>query len=322
MFDNNSRGIWLKVVRCALIRNVQRASGEGKGRVKGMRLITCSLLYFMTFFSLSLLRGVRTLSTSSRPQSLTVGAAERLKSPLIIEYDTAKYPFKQLVAEMLDLPPLQDLSSLHTSTPLGTTVLTDKSGAQINYFQSCWNRDRDKTPEQRGPAFVQFNALYRSFVSAVIAPAMEISRSDSIIFQRAPTLRVYPPGGQTAMGSYHNDEQYHHQPSEINFWLPISERVWGSNSLWVESSPGLGDFAPLDLSYGQVFRGYLNQCRHGCQANLSGATRVSVDFRVVSDVLGGHNAEFRRGVRRGPKAKYQNCFDLGGFYDVIPGRSG
>lgn len=63
--------------------------------------------------------------------------------------------------------------------------------------------------------------------------------------------------GGGIMSVLHKDEDYHHQvlivfscvnlarltgranqPSEINFWMPLSERVWGSNSLWAESAPG------------------------------------------------------------------------------------
>ena len=71
-----------------------------------------------------------------------------------------------------------------------------------------------------------------------------------IIYQRAPTLRVYPPSS-LPMGKMHNDEDYHHQPSELNFWLPLSD-VFGTNSLWVESQPKLGKFAYSDYHSSKV----------------------------------------------------------------------
>ncbi len=71
------------------------------------------------------------------------------------------------------------------------------------------------------------------------------------------------------------------KPSEINFWLPLSDRVYGGNTLWAETRPGLlsyatapffgvrawpdielsgqGDFHPFELRLGQVMRFYGNQ---------------------------------------------------------------
>jgi hypothetical protein len=67
-------------------------------------------------------------------------------------------------------------------------------------------------------------------------------------YQRAPTLRVYTPS-TSAMGKMHNDCDYNHQPSEINFWLPLTT-VFGSNTMWVESEENKGDFHPLTMKYG------------------------------------------------------------------------
>ena len=40
--------------------------------------------------------------------------------------------------------------------------------------------------------------------------------------------------------------------AEINWWMPISNEVFGHNTLYVESEPGKKDFHPLNLKYGQV----------------------------------------------------------------------
>lgn len=137
-----------------------------------------------------------------------------------------------------------------------------------------------------------------------------------IVYQRAPSLRVYNPSDFPA-GKLHNDRDYHHQPSELNFWLPIAERCFESNSLWVESQPNLGDFHPLNLEYGEYCRFYGNLCRHRTVPNNSNHTRVSLDFRVVSEASGGHDPLFRKGIRRGSKSKFQTAFDIGGFYDEM-----
>jgi hypothetical protein len=107
---------------------------------------------------------------------------------------------------------------------------------------------------------------------------------------------------------------YRHQPSELNFWLPLT-RTFANNTLWVESTPNKGDFHPLELEYGTFCKFYGNQCRHFTYPNNTNATRVSIDFRAVSSASGGHDPNFQKGKRRGPKANYENSFDVGGFYD-------
>jgi hypothetical protein len=51
--------------------------------------------------------------------------------------------------------------------------------------------------------------------------------------------------------------------------------------------------------------------------NDTNLTRISLDFRCVSDLSGGHDPNFRLGTRRGAKAKWQNKFDVGGFYNEL-----
>ena len=77
----------------------------------------------------------------------------------------------------------------------------------------------------------------------------------------------------------------------------------------------IGDFHPLEMKYGEYCRFYGNQCRHYTEPNNSGSTRVSLDFRAVSSNSGGHNPELHKGVRRGFKARFQDRFDVGGFYE-------
>ena len=73
---------------------------------------------------------------------------------------------------------------------------------------------------------------------------------------------------------------YFHQRGQINFWVPVT-RVYGTNTLWVESQPGLHDYHALDLDVGQCARFYGNQCMHFTLANDTPDCRVSLDMRVV-----------------------------------------
>ena len=83
-------------------------------------------------------------------------------------------------------------------------------------------------------------------------------------------MRVVMPDGPNTT-NLHCDADYHHPPAEViiialiiiviikiliiifqvNWWFPFTP-VSGSNSLFVESRPGAGDFKPVQLQYGQV----------------------------------------------------------------------
>ena len=90
-------------------------------------------------------------------------------------------------------------------------------------------------------------------------------------YQRDAIMRVVMPDGPNTT-NLHCDADYHHPPAEViiiiltitiiifiinlniiqvNWWFPFTP-VSGSNSLFVESRPGAGDFKPVQLQYGQV----------------------------------------------------------------------
>lgn len=73
----------------------------------------------------------------------------------------------------------------------------------------------------------------------------------------------------------HNDCDYNHQQSEINFWLPLTD-VFGSNTMWVESEENKNDFHPVTLKYGEYISFYGNKCRHYTIPNVTDKTRMSL----------------------------------------------
>ena len=95
-----------------------------------------------------------------------------------------------------------------------------------------------------------------------------------------PSFRVHLAHTR-ALGVPHCDADYFHQPNEINFWIPLVERVGGSNSLYCESSPGAADFSPFEARRGEVVQFYGNRARHYTLPNATEVTRVSMDLRVI-----------------------------------------
>ena len=125
-----------------------------------------------------------------------------------------------------------------------------------------------------------FLAAFNDFVKDVIAPLSGFELGGGIRFQYPPTLRVHMPGRAPTIGLHSDSEYDNHEPGEINFWVPFT-RVFASNTLWCESSPGACDFSPFELSEGQAVRFNGNKCRHYTMPNETCKTRVSIDFRVI-----------------------------------------
>ena len=207
---------------------------------------------------------------------------------------------------------LPSLDKLH-ECEVASTFRLDGSGNKINNLQYNWNRDRSRIDGDSHEVYKNFDDLYQKFIGEEIGPKLGGGR---IVFQRAPTLRVVPPSNKPT-GELHCDKDYHHQPSELNYWLLVTPTCYGNNSLWIESEPNKDDFTPVQIKYGEYVRFYGNLCRHQTFPNDTNMTRISLDFRCVSDKSGGHDPNFRKGVRRGAKAKWQSKFDVGGFYSEL-----
>ncbi|EKX40870.1 hypothetical protein GUITHDRAFT_113131 [Guillardia theta CCMP2712] len=97
---------------------------------------------------------------------------------------------------------------------------------------------------------------------------------------------------------------------KINFWLPLT-RTYGSNSLWIESSPNKNDFLPLAVLEGQVARFYGNRCMHYTIPNDTEHTRITLDFRAVPGPLFDTDYELSREPETGAQ-----MFQLGGYYSL------
>ena len=238
-----------------------------------------------------------------------------LRKQKTFNYDINKYPFESLIKDILELElnkSIPSLDNLH-QCEIASKFRLDGSGNKINNLQYNWNRDRSRVDNESHIVYKNFDDLYQIFIREVIGHEIGGGR---IVYQRAPTLRVVPPSDKVT-GELHRDKDYHHQPSELNYWLLVTSNCFDTNSLWIESSSDADDFKPLQLKYGQYVRFYGNMCRHKTFPNDTNLTRISLDFRCVSDLSGGHDPNFRLGTRRGAKAKWQNKFDVGGFYNEL-----
>lgn len=242
-----------------------------------------------------------------------------IRKESIFSYDISKFDFTSCVKEILEDYSGENIVSLDELHRLpgcgGVKFLKNKDNPlMMSRLQHRWNIDRGRHDDECIKRFGKFDILYRKFITEEIGPRLGGGR---ILFQRAPTIRIYLPNKRSSPTVLHNDCEYHHQPSEMNYWLLISSSSFGNNTMWLESEPDLSDFHPLELVAGQYCRFYGNKCRHFSYPNDTGKTRISIDFRALSDLTGPHDPTFDSGVPRGSKARYDKCFDIGGYYDII-----
>lgn len=226
---------------------------------------------------------------------IPISEEHRLRSPLpeelvklqVLQYDTNKYPFRELVAEILQVPEEQ-LQALHTT----------RCTEPLRQWQSMRSE----------PVGRRFTELLELFVSGFVSQHMGNSGMH-LAYQKRPTFRAVPPSNQ-AVGIPHCDSEYHHPPAEVNWWLPVTD-VYGSNTLHTETYPGSGSLVPMELEYGQVLRFYGNKCWHRTFPNTTEHTRVSFDFRVLA--LQHHDDQWLDSCGR------SSIFKVGAFYKELPG---
>jgi len=121
---------------------------------------------------------------------------------------------------------------------------------------------------------IGFLDTYRRFVRFI----QDAIIGEPVVYQRLPSLRIQYPG-RTSYGVMHTDREYNHPPEEINIWVPVTE-VRGTASMVIESAFGKGDYAPIEMPYGQLVV-FDSGLMHGNVVNDEGYTRMSFDLRII-----------------------------------------
>jgi hypothetical protein len=190
-----------------------------------------------------------------------------LTRELDLSYNTDKYLLAETFASVISSE-VADLSRLH--------------------YRFCKDRgqlkDRDEKRELMQPFLdpakrKPFQEVFLRFVLDYIAPHVHaVTDSKKLYFQAFPCIRIVRPG-EFSIGP-HCDASYGFSQANINFYVPFTD-ITGTNSLVLESSPGLEDWHTIEASYGDIKRFYGAQCSHFTTENCTDSTRVSLDFRVI-----------------------------------------
>lgn len=192
---------------------------------------------------------------------------ERLNMIEIYDYDLKKFNFTDILKNMLEV---NDLTKINSG--LDFTKLPLENSLYKNMEQSELYKRLYKNLKINGGNFYE---TYRLFIQEVIYPLFK----EPIYYQVRPTHRIHFIDGRGQL-RFHRDSDYGHYEEEINFLVPQTP-VYGTNSIYLESSPGEKDFKAIKMSAGQFLKFKGTKLEHGARVNLTDESRVSFDFRII-----------------------------------------
>jgi len=188
-------------------------------------------------------------------------------------YNVNIYNFYEKVQKIFNTE--QELELIHTRNS-SIDQVTFNNDTSTDYHKTYYN----------SPYYKEMIETYDKFILDNIIPLF----NEDIVVQKEPSFRINLPNN-TALGKcstdtdsdiigMHCDGDYNHPPEEINFMLSITGQE-KTNSCYIETQPNKGDFYPVKMNKGDFMSFYGNKCRHYNKKNISGKTRISIDFRVI-----------------------------------------
>ena len=188
---------------------------------------------------------------------------------MIKTYNTEKYNFHDIVSKVFEINDLSKIHELRKDLHPNNKLNFDNE-SKTKFHQHFYKNLHDGN-------LLELEKSYMSFIANEIKPLF----SESILFQYMPSFRVHLPGDQAIhKWHYDADDDHRHPEWEINFFIPLTSSL-DTQTIWFESIPGLRDFSPANMSYGQYLIFYGNKCTHGNKVNMTDSARVSFDFRII-----------------------------------------
>ncbi|MEU9794616.1 streptomycin biosynthesis protein StrG [Streptomyces sparsogenes] len=193
-----------------------------------------------------------------------------------LRYDVTDIPIAELVREILAVDDLEGLAG------------TDRPAT----------RESDQSTDHHKRFYDSFDVIapiYRKLAQEVLG-----SDAESHYVQRVPTFRVHLQGS-LAVGEWHRDRDFGHDPAEVNYWVPLT-RAYGNNTLWI-------DREPVHAEYGDVIVFDGANSWHGNVVNDTPTSRVSMDFRTIP------RSEYRPNEKK--SVSFGMPFLLGDYWDIL-----
>ena len=248
------------------------------------------------------------LALSSAPQPATRLKRELRTTNRLLTFDQELFPLRELVQAAVGVEALDKLHLYEPEDFLPKSASSRGSAAASRGAQRRVELLRHSLNERwKGSAERKLweRELLPRLVREVVGPC-SMAGEERLLYQRSPLLRFHvawpaapgevvahepptrgfgraghspkPPG---ALAMLHTDHDTGHPSSEVNFLLPVTPRICGANSLWVETAPGRQDYRPFEMSYGELMQWHGNSLAHYSHRNTLDETRVSFDFRVI-----------------------------------------
>jgi hypothetical protein len=188
-----------------------------------------------------------------------------LPNRFIFYYDTKRWSFRDMV---MDYFGVQDLERLHLVAKFNPISASNQS-PNYEATRNSWAISKVLRAAVAPASQELLRSLLQEYVAEFLYPIFGI--------QPLASMRVNFHGSKSIL-HFHTDAEYGQTSEAINLWLPVT-KAWGTNSMYLESEVGCGDFTPLELDFGQacIFRG--TELRHGAVDNDSESTRISYDIR-------------------------------------------
>lgn len=211
-----------------------------------------------------------------------------LPLPYKIQYNTNKYPFKEILKDILEV---ENLESLHLLKEYELLV-----------------REKDQSTIWHKKYYDNFKSKFQNTYLSLIKEIKEVFEFTEIIYQKIPTFRVQLGNGNLGVGEWHKDKAYNHGTSEVNFWLPFVDTT-EYNSIWMESKEDKGDYIPYTVKYGEILVFNGANLLHGNKNNITDITRTSIDFRLVDPLKFTPNSK--------GSINTNTTFDIGGYFEKL-----
>ena len=183
-------------------------------------------------------------------------------------YDTRNYNFKEIIEKHFGV---DELSLVHVSRSelLPSQKLDFFTETRTKFHKTFYSKLNNGWPE--------LVSSYEKFIKDEIVTLFR----DRIVYQAFPSIRFHLPNDKAIhYWHYDSDKEHMHPDWEINFQLALTD-MYDTQATWVESIPGLKDFSPMEMKYGEYYAFNGNKCTHGNKINQTNQTRVSFDFRIM-----------------------------------------
>ena len=188
----------------------------------------------------------------------------------IYNYDVSRHGFLQY---FLDLYETDTLDSIHNRSETYNDVsnnICDKLSDVETDLHRLFYKDIKTNPK--------FKRLYCDFIKCIFDQFFP--DENVYIYQSFPSIRIQYFDSVTIPPHYDSDDIGRHPIGEKNFLLPIT-RMYGSNTIFIESEPDKQDYSGVDMEYGELFAFNGNKCTHYNNRNIEKNVRISLDFRIL-----------------------------------------